>query len=220
MKNSTSEREQLVATVNALTDEQYNAETLCTGWDAGDLMAHLLVREREPVAAPGIVIGGPFARITAKRMRARKARGRERMLAQLATGPPRWLTFGPLDDSQAVEDWIHHEDIRRGAAGLSGRITSPQMSRPLWLAVKRFARLTLAKTPAKGVVALTDGSRTTKFRVGPDARFALKTDGEADATVTGSAGEMALFVTGRPSEVEISGGDAMVGALKLGPGGM
>lgn len=56
--------------------------------------------------------------------------------------------------------------------------------------------------------------------MGPDARFALKTDGEADATVTGSAGEMALFVTGRPSEVEISGGDAMVGALKLGPGGM
>ena len=39
--------------------------TLCEGWDTGDLLAHLLVRERRMDAAAGVVIK-PLAGWTAK----------------------------------------------------------------------------------------------------------------------------------------------------------
>ena len=35
-----------------------DAPTLCEGWTTADLAAHLVVRERNPLAGPGIVFGG------------------------------------------------------------------------------------------------------------------------------------------------------------------
>ena len=32
--------------------------TLCEGWTTADLAAHLVIRERKPLAGPGIVAGG------------------------------------------------------------------------------------------------------------------------------------------------------------------
>ncbi|MBA2322678.1 MAG: maleylpyruvate isomerase N-terminal domain-containing protein [Pseudonocardiales bacterium] len=34
-----------------------DAPTVLPGWRAADLLAHLLVRERQPLASPGILIG-------------------------------------------------------------------------------------------------------------------------------------------------------------------
>ena len=34
--------------------------TLCGEWTAFDLAAHLAIRERNPLSAPGILVGGPF----------------------------------------------------------------------------------------------------------------------------------------------------------------
>lgn len=214
MGNAATERAQLVATLRDLTDEQWTAETLCEGWDAGDLAAHLIVREREPLAAPGILVGGPFATLTEKRQRARKAIGRERLVAQLESGPPSLLTIGPLDDRQAVEDWIHHEDVRRGGAGLPGRSATEQMRGPLWQAVGSFARLTLGGSRVAGVVALTDGTTTQQWAVSPSSRIAKRSDDPPDVTVTGAVGELILFVTGRPADVTIAGDEALGAELQ------
>lgn len=216
MGNAAAQRAQLTATLRSLSDEQWAAETLCAGWDAGDLAAHLVVRERDLLAAPGIVLGGPFARLTQERQQARKAVGRARLLAQLESGPPRLITLGPLDDRQAVEDWIHHEDVRRGGAGLPGRRATPEMTGPLWGAVSSFARLTLAAGRVDGVVALTDGAREERYHVRPSSRFARRTHDPADAVVSGDVGELVLFVTGRPADVDISGDEAVVAALEDG----
>jgi uncharacterized protein (TIGR03085 family) len=35
--------------------------TLCEGWTTADLAAHLVIRERRPDAAPGILVGGKLA---------------------------------------------------------------------------------------------------------------------------------------------------------------
>src|SRR5262249_60545235 len=50
------------------------APTLCEGWTTADLAAHLVVRERKPLAGPGIVLGGPFASYTASAMEKEKAK--------------------------------------------------------------------------------------------------------------------------------------------------
>ena len=47
------ERAALVSTFRTLTPD---SPTLCDGWDARDLAAHLVVRERRLDAAPGILI--------------------------------------------------------------------------------------------------------------------------------------------------------------------
>lgn len=213
MTRAQAQRRELVDTLGGLSDEQWQAETLCAGWDAGDLVAHLVVRERDPLAAAGAVFGGPVERHHDRRMAERKQRGRDRLLAELADGPTWWMSVGPLDTVQAVEDWIHHEDVRRGGAGLPGRPTTADMAEPLWVAALRFARVTLARTRAPGVVRLTDGQRSESLRIG-STRSASRPDDAPDVTVTGSAGELALFATGRTAaDVVIDGEAEIVAAL-------
>ena len=208
-----AQRAELVATLRGLTDEQWHAETLCDGWDAGDVAAHLVVREREPIAALG-VLGGPLAPLTRRRIQARRSRGRERMLDELAAGPTWWVSAGRLDVSQAVEDWIHHEDVRRGGAGLEPRPTSSRMRGPLWAAAGRFARVNLGRCPAPGVVALVDGERSLRLLVGTGSRFARPTDAAPEVTVSGSAGELALWASGRRgASVDVTGDADLRGAV-------
>ena len=45
-----------------------DAPTLCEGWNTADLAAHLVVRERDPRSAPGILLGGRFEAYTDKLM--------------------------------------------------------------------------------------------------------------------------------------------------------
>ena len=66
-----------------------DAPTLCEGWTTGDLAAHLVLRERRPDAAGG-VIGGPLAGYTARvqqRIRARTPFGD--LVRMIRSGPPR-----------------------------------------------------------------------------------------------------------------------------------
>ncbi len=53
---------------DVLTEFGEDAPTLCEGWLTRDLAAHLFVRERRPLAMPGILLGGPFAKLTAGSM--------------------------------------------------------------------------------------------------------------------------------------------------------
>ena len=88
--------------------------TLCEGWQTRDLAAHLLVRERRPLAATGIVIkpvAGHLARV--------QRRYAERPFPQLIDAlrrPPSWSPARlPAVDRAAntLEMYIHHEDVRR-----------------------------------------------------------------------------------------------------------
>src|SRR5262249_24979832 len=89
------------------------APTLCTGWLTADLAAHLLAREKRPDAGPGIIVPGPFARHTQRVMEKYKAKGYDPMITELRAGPPRLFRVGPMAAANVVENWIHHEDVRR-----------------------------------------------------------------------------------------------------------
>src|SRR4051794_15467850 len=65
--------------------------TLCGEWTAFDLAAHLSIRERNPLSAPGIIVGGPFESFTQKLMDKEQRRGFEAVVARVRT-PPK----GPL----------------------------------------------------------------------------------------------------------------------------
>lgn len=191
--------------LTGLSTEQWAAETLCAGWDAGDIAAHLVVREREPWAGPGIVFGGPFAGLTQRRYAAWKARGQQRLIEALRAGPP-WPLSGPFGDAQAVEDWIHEQDVRRGGAGLTTPEPDGQLAEALWVAAKRIAARTLA-IGTDAVIELTDGIHRHRLQARQRASPARPTPAAPDITITGSVAELLLYVAGRTGADAIVTGD-------------
>ena len=101
----------------ALLDETGpGAPTLCEGWRTVDLAAHLVLRERRPDAAAG-VMGGPLAGYTQRVQRGLIARMPYRQLVdEFRNGPPKLSAFripGVDERANVVEFFVHHEDVRR-----------------------------------------------------------------------------------------------------------
>lgn len=210
--SATQRRAGLCDLLASLTLEQWTAETLCAGWDAADIAAHLIVREREPWTGPGLVLGGPFAGLTDRRRATWKARGRERLLGRLRAGPPWPLTVGPLAGTQIVEEWIHEQDVRRGGAGLTTPPPGPQLERLLWGAARRFAARTLAVDGAV-VVELTDGRRRHRLTARRGLPIATSTDAAPDVTITGRVAELLLYAVGRAGAEVVVTGDTAAASL-------
>ena len=113
--------------------------TLLEGWTAHDLAAHLVLRERDLVAGPCLVLPGPFQRF-AERRRARLAKRKDFawLVARIRSGPPigffriRWVrSLANLN-----EFFVHHEDVRR-ANGRGPRTLTPAMDAAVWRNVRR-----------------------------------------------------------------------------------
>src|SRR5262249_50803385 len=116
--------------------------TLLEGWTAHDLAAHIVLRERDLVAAPCLVLPGPFQQF-AERRRARLAASKEFgwLVRQIRVGPP--LGFFRIGWVRSLpnlnEFFVHHEDLRR-ASGLGPRALAPALEAALWRNVRRSSR--------------------------------------------------------------------------------
>jgi uncharacterized protein (TIGR03085 family) len=128
------------------------APTLCGDWTTQDLAAHLVVRERDLLGAPGIVIPW-FAGVTEGRMdRAVERHGYPGLVDLVRSGPP----FGPMKIAPVrhlanlVEFFVHHEDVRR-PAGLDPRTDRPDLDAELWSLLGRMAPLMIRKGGVSGV---------------------------------------------------------------------
>lgn len=173
-----------------------DAATLCEGWTAADLAAHLVVRERRPDAALGI-LAAPFARHGEKVRREYARREWPELVRLVREGPPTLSAFGlPGVDKLAntMEYFIHHEDVRRCNGG-GPRDLAPGLEDQLWSILSRMARLLVRQAPAGIELVAPDGRRTT-----PRA-------GTPSVEVHGPVGELALFVYGRQgaAAVELEG---------------
>ncbi|TIC81004.1 TIGR03085 family metal-binding protein [Nocardioides sp. GY 10127] len=182
--------------------------TLCTGWTTRDLLDHLLVRERAPWAAAGIVVP-PLAPLTALATRRVHRVAWPDAVARFRTPPAPLRPVAALDALvNTVELVVHHEDVRRGAGLAGDRTTAP---RPLhaddrdevWRALLRMRRV-LARPARTGLVALrTDTGERHVLRPGPEP-----------VTITGDPVELLLFCCGRSaSQVEVTGSPAALASL-------
>ena len=170
-----------------------DAPTLCDGWDAGDLIAHLLVRENNPVASLGNV-APPLAGLNEKAM----ARRREKPFGEMVdayrrpSAPLRLVP--PLDRMiNTFELVVHHEDLRRGQADWTPRELPATDVEQLWSQLARGARFMGRKAPVATVLKRADTGATAVVKKGADP-----------VVVTGGVVELALFVFGRSALHEVT----------------
>ena len=188
-------RDERLALAALLEETGPGAPTLCAGWQTGDLAAHLVVRERRLDAAAG-VLGGPLAGHTARVQRRFGARMTYAQLVEaFRNGPPRLspLALPGMDERiNAVEFFVHHEDVRRAADGWEPRALGSGESDMLWDRL-RMARFLLRKAPVGVELARDDmdgGADGASYRI--TAKNATPA-----VTVVGSPAELTVWVMGR-----------------------
>jgi uncharacterized protein (TIGR03085 family) len=202
MSVSTDERAALAALFTELGPDE---PTLCAGWQTRDLAAHLVLRERRPDAAPGILV--PLLARYTKRVQDDFARRPWAELVELVrTGPPALSpTRIPAVDRlvNSVELFVHHEDVRRGQPGWEPRPPEPGRDAATWGGVTRAGRLTLRRSPVGIVLRRPDGTEAVARR-GPNT-----------VLVTGEPGELLLWAFGREQvRLDFEGEQAALGVVK------
>jgi uncharacterized protein (TIGR03085 family) len=188
-----------------------DAPTLCAGWNTGDLAAHLVLREHRPDAAAG-VLGGPLAEYTAwVQDRIKQRTPFPDLVRTIRSGPPvlSFMAIPGMDERvNAVEYFVHHEDVRRAAPDWEPREISSGESGLLWDRL-RAARFMLRKAPV-GVELARDDPEAD----GQTYRITAKNATPA-VTVIGSPAELIMWVMARTGAAQVRFDGTQVAVSKL-----
>lgn len=167
-----------------------HAPTLCAGWTTRDLAAHLVLRERRPDAAAGVLLP-VLRRWTAKVQERVAQRPFAELVEQVRGGPPRWSPYAlpSLELIGLLEYFVHHEDVRRAQPGWSPRRGEPRREAALWKILRPAAR--------RGYRSSTVGVTLRR----PDGVEDVVRRGPRQVTLTGAPGELLMHALGRDEVV-------------------
>ncbi|MFE3443856.1 TIGR03085 family metal-binding protein [Nocardia sp. NPDC059180] len=187
-------RRERLALADAMIAAGPDASTLCGEWTVRDLAAHLVVRERRPDAAPGILIkrfAGYLDRVQADAAQ----RPFPELIDEVRSGPPWWSPLRPVDAVVNLSEmFIHHEDVRRAAEEWEPRELPAADQDQLWKLVTRTARMSYRNCPVAVVLEAPGGRRVS---AGAD------TD---EVVLRGEPAELLLHAFGRDNvRIEASG---------------
>ncbi|MGH9184263.1 MAG: TIGR03085 family metal-binding protein [Acidimicrobiales bacterium] len=194
-----------------------DAPTLCEGWDTLDLAAHLVMRERQPLTAPGMLFPAAFGgRLGRRRERATertKAMGYSSLVDTIRAGPPLLSPFrvpGVRTLVNLTEYFVHHEDVRR-ANGREPRDDILALEEAFWRILRRGGRILVRGVKGVGVVL-----------VRPDGDEIVARKGDPVVRITGTPGELVLYLNGRKGagQVTLDGPDAAVKTVEDAPMGV
>lgn len=197
-----SEREALADLLQTLGPD---APTLNTGWTTRDLAAHLVLRERRPDAAAGILL--PPLHEYAERVRRQLAAHPWGHLIDQVRKPPVWSPISnPLTDEVAntMEFFIHHEDVRRAGRDWQPRDLPAGLQQALWRRATALARMALRRFPAGVLVQAPGYGQRTAGRGGEPVRL------------VGAPSELVLFLSGRQqaARVQVDGPPGLADRLR------
>jgi len=164
-----------------------SAPTLCEGWRTADLLAHLVLRERKPVAALGILVPSLSART--EQLTLELASDFEANIRLFESGPPSWNPMRYLDALvNGSEMLIHHEDVLRAQPEWKPRV----LSAPAQQEARRILR---------GAAQLM--TRGAKVKVRPDPAGAL-TPANGEVVIRGDEVDILLRISGRSTNVHVT----------------
>lgn len=190
-----------------------DAPTLLEPWTTRDLAAHLVLREHDALAAPGLVLPGAWGRFAERRRRALASSDFAGLVATIRSGPPPgffrigWVRRIP----NLNEFFVHHEDVRR-AIGRGPRTNDHALDEALWHNVCHTPWFLARRVRGAGLELHWAGTtETVRAR-----------RGEPAARLAGTPGELLLYLFGRQdaARVEISGPAAAVDAVRHARFGM
>jgi uncharacterized protein (TIGR03085 family) len=194
-----------------------DAPTLCDGWSAQDLAAHLWVREADPLAAPGIV-AKPLAGLTERRMAEAKTRWTyAELVDRVRQGPARLSVFafpGVDEEANTVEYFVHHEDVRRAQADPgSPRELDPEVEDWMWRRLKLMGRAMFRRSPVGVVLEREQPAESVDE---PQTIRAMA--GGQTVTIVGRPSELMLYAHGRrdQADVRLIGDDDALAQLAAG----
>lgn len=182
------------------------APTVLAPWTTGDLAAHLVLREHDPLAGPGLVVPGAWARFAERRRRALARQDFTTLVATIRSGPPPgffrlgWVRRFP----NLTEFFVHHEDVRR-ANNRPARGLGPEREAALWRNLGQAPWWLARRLHGVGL----------NLRWAGTDNVVRARRGSPRACLTGPPGELLLYLFGRQdvAEVEVSGPDAAVAAV-------
>lgn len=201
-----TERQALVQTLRT-TDP--DTPTLCAGWDARHVLAHLVQRENSPASSIGDLVvkrqPGDEKYLGQLVETAKSPLGYEALVKRFEVGPPRWspMKFA-AENISLLEYVIHHEDVRRGTGNTTARELPAAEAEAIWTRLPTMVRLSYRKCPVGVTLARVSG-----------ASQVVKT-GSGSVVLTGEPVELALYVSGRRSaaQVQVSGSPADVASFE------
>ncbi|ADG74891.1 conserved hypothetical protein [Cellulomonas flavigena DSM 20109] len=181
--------------------------TLCEGWQARHLAAHLVLRE-QPATAIGALRGGVAGAVERLAASAADPAGYAALVDRFAARPARWSPLAWAGDAvNASEYFIHTEDVRRGTGTRTLRELPDGLVEVLWSQLLRMAPLRLRRL-GPGVVLVRDD----------DVRSAVHAPraGHGSVVLRGAVGELVLAVSGRlqAADVRVDGGEEDVAAVR------
>lgn len=132
-----------------------DAPTLIQPWSTRDLAAHLVLREHDSFAAPGLVLPGRWHRLAERRTAKLAERDFSSLVHQVRSEPAGFFSIGWVRRFPNLNEFfVHHEDVRRA----NGR--GPRSNAPRRLVAQRWSR---------PVVSCSSPARCrTRARVGRD----------------------------------------------------
>lgn len=201
------ERQRLVTT---LRDVGPQAPTLCEGWVTTDLAAHIVLRERRPDAALG-VMAAALAEHTQRVQAGYAEKEWPRLVEMVEEGPPGWspVRLPQMDDAiNLVEFFVHHEDILRAAPEWTSADIRPldaDLQAALWGRLKQMGQLLFRKSPTGVVLVTPTLGRAVVHGPTKQGTIALR----------GRPAELALYAYGRTevAEVRVDGDSDAVAAF-------
>jgi uncharacterized protein (TIGR03085 family) len=165
-----------------------DAPTLCEGWTTRHLAAHLVTRDRRPLAVPGMALA-PLHPLT-ERFERRVLEGSDyaELVAQLRAGPPRLSPVGLPGGRELLnvhEYFVHHEDVRR-PNGLPRRRLRGELDAALWRRLVLFGPYLARRLVGTGLRIATPDGRTARLLPGRDG-----------IRLEGATGELFMFLYNR-----------------------
>lgn len=170
-------------------------------WTTHDLVAHLWVRENDPIALVG-VNGGRLAGVAEARMtRARERHSYAELVELVGSGPARRSWARPMDSAaNTLEFLVHHEDVRR-AGDFVARELSEADDAEIMRRLRPVATGLLGRRGVRTVLVDQRTGRTISVGRGETV------------TVTGAPTELALYAFGREQVAQVE-------VLRPGQGGL
>jgi uncharacterized protein (TIGR03085 family) len=190
-------RTERAALCNSALEAGESAPTLCGDWTVKDLVVHLLVRERDPVAAPGIVIP-PLSGLTRWSERRMADHDFATLVERVRGGPPIWSVMAvPAVDRtlNTLEYFVHHEDIRRAQPGWKPRELTDREQRIVFKAVS---------VAGKGFVKPAGVPVEIRWPTADRQRSAVLARGADPVVITGEPAELTMYLFGRDQYVGLS----------------